>query len=255
MSCILFDRDPLRIFRKCSVATLLQLMLISLALADECSEKLLDRDVELTITSDNHRAFARDIMCSLNYSEINNTYGGKASIIYGAAGGEGQYNQSSYENKKENKKQELCSDITKEGANSSLSFHSKSIISTERSRDYLQCKLKQPISCTASQEAAGVIIVQVNWKSLYEGGGIVQKPFVSNGEPDVKDNDTIPKGDSSVGIRNVDRNSDFIFKMDVVQQGVSYRCFVQILAPPVASHIGALSKYWRRPLPPPSTIG
>jgi len=124
--------------------------------ATEC-DAVLKKDLRVVQAKSSSRDQAtRNFMCSHDFNEFNDTYGGSASGHYGAAGGSGEYNQGNY------KKFQIdhCSDAEASEHQNGFEYYALMDASAANAHDWKECMANLAgIHCWAEPENQDIAIV------------------------------------------------------------------------------------------------
>jgi hypothetical protein len=189
-------------------------------IAQTCDAKLLAPNVTINTSDVRSRAYLRDAMCSMNYQEFQNQYGGSGGFNYfEVLSGKLSYNQGNYEKTRST----LCKDRTSDDNKSSLLSTSATIIPDKARELYVDCVRHSEFGCNiVNGEDIGVY-----YNPPASGESTVYSVTVKNGVlKGLKNGDTVPKGEFSLSPSVT--GYPFRFTLTVLQNKAVRTCTVYL---------------------------
>jgi hypothetical protein len=92
-------------------------------------------DIHIDNADVRSRAYLRDVMCQLDFTEFQHKYGAEAGGNYGVISGNANFNEANYQSTK----RQLCTDRTEETNASALTYSSKQVIPGEARTGFVSC--------------------------------------------------------------------------------------------------------------------
>jgi hypothetical protein len=193
----------------------------------QCSEKLLEANVEINFSKSEFRAFFREIICSSSKEQFVKKYGVQTGGNYlQTYSGMANVNIDDYETIQ----RQHCGNITEAASNSALAYSSVSVVPTGARALYVQCLRGQEFACDlAPGTDAPVVMVYYNPPGIKETR--VGSVDVTNGQVrGIAKGDVFNQGTRPISVAVT--TTPFRLTLELVQGGDHSRACTVYLPPP-----------------------